>query len=148
MLSQTAKFHVVGIGSSSVDCTSFGGHDEQDLSSYKPSVPKKSNEQSIAISASVGTGDDTLASKPGLECLDWSTENGIHVVDGNNDPCIHVASGNGDACKEFEIFADEGGQNQGSDEVVIPYEEATFLRMLGCEENAKCEALTEDEIEK
>eukprot|EP00268_Persea_americana_P038358 TRINITY_DN3794_c0_g2_i2.p1 TRINITY_DN3794_c0_g2~~TRINITY_DN3794_c0_g2_i2.p1 ORF type:complete len:616 (-),score=162.84 TRINITY_DN3794_c0_g2_i2:713-2560(-) len=116
-----------------------------DSSSSKPSVPEKLDEQSIAISASVSMGDDTLASKPGLECLDWSTENGIHVA-GNGDPCIHVAAGNGDACKESEIFADEGGQTLGSDEVVIPDEEAAFLRMLGWEENAKYEALTEEEI--
>ncbi|KAJ8620201.1 hypothetical protein MRB53_028730 [Persea americana] len=105
------------------------------------------------------TSDDTLASKPGLECLDWSTENDIHVFAGNGDPCIHVTSSNGDpcihvavgnsdACKEFEIFVDEGGQNSGSDEVVIPDKEATFFRMLGWEENAKYEALTEDKMEK
>ncbi|KAJ8647844.1 hypothetical protein MRB53_000867 [Persea americana] len=71
----------------------------------------------------------------------------IHVAVGNGDAYSHVAAGNGDACNEFEIFADEGGQNSGPNEVVISDEEVAFLRMLGWEENAKYEALTEDKME-
>ncbi|XXG47893.1 hypothetical protein AAC387_Pa02g2462 [Persea americana] len=106
-----------------------------DSSSSKSSIPEKLDEQSITVSASI------------------STQNGIHVVPGNGDPCIHVAAGNGDTCKESDIFANEGGQNSGSDEIVIPDEEAAFFRMLGwgklgCGKNPKYEALTEDKIKK
>ncbi|KAJ8646316.1 hypothetical protein MRB53_008064 [Persea americana] len=38
-----------------------------DSSSSEPSVLEKSDEQSLAISASISTGDDSYASKPGLE---------------------------------------------------------------------------------
>ncbi|XXG47894.1 hypothetical protein AAC387_Pa02g2462 [Persea americana] len=55
--------------------------------------------------------------------------------------------------QESDIFANEGGQNSGSDEIVIPDEEAAFFRMLGwgklgCGKNPKYEALTEDKIKK
>lgn len=105
-----------------------------DSSSSTPSVPEKPDEQSVVIAAAGSECDYAPASKPGLECSDWSTENGSHVA------------GNGDACKESEKLVDEGEQTSGSDEIVIPDEEAAFLRRLGWEENAKHEALTPEEI--
>lgn len=98
-----------------------------DSSSTLSSVPEKPDGRNVA--------NDMSASVPASESLDCSTENGTDVA------------GNGDACGESKIFSENGQQNSVPDVVVIPdEEEAAFLRRLGWEENAKDEALTEEEI--